>query len=140
MQKVLDALTAVKELIGHQYTGSSEAMSALQNAADDAHGAIAIMQAAVDAPEVARLTEIQRLDIVTDWFSDESDITRAMQMLTDFEQTTGITAPQERKPLTREEIHSIYQKYGTSRADGFEAAARAIEAAHSIAAPTKDTP
>ena len=52
MQQVLDALQAVEALIEHEYTGTREAMSALQNAADDAQDAIAIMQAAVDAPDI----------------------------------------------------------------------------------------
>lgn len=39
-------------------------------------------------PVAQPLSEVQKFDIVTQWFTDESDITRAMQMLTDFEQTT----------------------------------------------------
>ena len=40
----LDALVQVECLIEHQYTGSREAMSALQNAADDAQDAITALR------------------------------------------------------------------------------------------------
>lgn len=43
-------------------------------------------------PVALPLTEAQKLDIVTQWFTAENDITRAMQVLTDFEQTTPAVA------------------------------------------------
>jgi hypothetical protein len=49
----------------------------------------AMLAAAPEAPAVQPLTDAQKLDIVTNWFTDEADITRAMQMLIDFEQTTS---------------------------------------------------
>ena len=70
-----------------------------------------VVRFAAQAQPVQPLTEVQKLDIVTNWFTDEADIARAMQMLIDFEQTTpahGIGATTEpQRDTTDPEIQTI---------------------------------
>ena len=49
----------------------------------------AALKAELAAMRIERLTDYQKLDIVTNWFASDDDITRAMQVLTDFEQTSN---------------------------------------------------
>ncbi len=44
VRELVEALEAVEALIEHQYTGTRDGMNALQNAANDAHGALKIGQ------------------------------------------------------------------------------------------------
>jgi hypothetical protein len=57
--QVLDALESVEALIEHQYTGTREGMSYLQNTADDAYDAL---KALLSAIEQAGLKQIQPKD------------------------------------------------------------------------------
>ena len=49
----------------------------------------AALRAELAQVRTERLTDYQKLDIVTNWFASDDDITRAMQVLTDFEQTSN---------------------------------------------------
>jgi len=51
MKQALEALENAEDLIEHQYTGTREAMSYLQNTADDAQEALTALRAAVEQAE-----------------------------------------------------------------------------------------
>ena len=52
-QKVIEALEAVDALIDHQYTGTRDGMSALQNASDDCRVALTIVRGDIPTREPA---------------------------------------------------------------------------------------
>jgi hypothetical protein len=85
-----DQLDTIDRALGVLRAQPSDEVCDLRNRLHDANQSIRNLEANLRAQpsSLPRLNEIQKLDIVTNWFSDEDCITRAMGMLTDFEQTT----------------------------------------------------